>query len=110
MYPGAGRRHSLAQASRLLDIDERLRLDAFLRHPIAASVAMHLFQVRPVSNPPRLRQRARLRVVAYELGLVEKPRQLGSAAQAFLELDPVRAGRPGQREQIRRARLLNVRQ
>lgn len=73
MHARAGRRSALRQAAGLLHIDEQLCLDRLVGYPAAAGVVMHLLQVRPVAEPPCLRQRARLHAVADELGFVEEP-------------------------------------
>ena len=69
----AGRRSPLRQAAGLLHIGEQLRLDRVVGHPVTAGVIMHLLQIRPVTEPPCLRQRTRLRGIADELGFVEEP-------------------------------------
>ena len=100
---------AVGQALRRPDLGQQLQLDRFRRDAVGAGVVVHLLQVRPVAEPPRLRQRrgtAVRRQVAAELVLVQEPRQLRPAAQALLQLDAVGTRRAQQPGQIPRVRLL----
>ena len=83
----------------------------FGRDAVGAGVVVHLLQVGPVAEPPRLRQRrpAVRRQVAPELVLVQEPRQLRPTVQALLQLDAVGVRCAYQPDQIPRVRLLTNR-
>ena len=109
VHPRAERPRSLGQALRRPDLGQQLDLDRFRRHAVGAGVVVHLLQVGPVAEPPRLRQRRRTAVrrrVAAELVLVQEPRQLRPAAQPLLQRDAVGTRRAHQPDQIPRVRLL----